>query len=500
VDLLKAFFVVLVLTTAAFAFAKAPACAVAMINKGEFSRWRNLWISLTVVVFLAHNFWLYIIVAGILLFFAARREPNKCAMFFFLLFAVPPIQSEISGAGAIKNFFNIDYYRLLSLTVLLPAYLLLRKQPDIERFGRSLPDKLILLHMLFFFVLKLTSVSITDALRHGVFYAFIEIFLPYYVTSRSLRTLKDFRSALMGLTVAALVVCVLGVFEWGKGWPLYGGVGDALGTGNSQGFVVREGSLRAVVTFGLPIQFGYCMAIAFGLFLYVGKFTVTPTARLLGWLALLAGLLASVSRGPWVGAAVMLLVFLVTGASAVRAITKLAVLGLLCLPLLAVPVRENIILDYLPFVGTIQSKNVDYRLQLIDAGLAVIMQYPWFGNRDAMQTPEMLTLKHGEGIIDVTNAYLQLTLERGLVGLSVFVGFFAAVAAGILGGMKSLTSKNDERHVLGQALLATLAGILVIIGTVSTILVIPWMYWSISGLGVAYARMVTPARAAVADG
>lgn len=496
---LKPLLVILVLTMGVFAFAKEQACAVA-ITKGEFSHRRNLWLGLTLVVFLAHNFWLYIIVAGILLFFAARREPSKFAMFFFLLLAVPPIEAEIKGVPGIRNLFTIDYYRLLSLTVLVPAYLSLRKQPDIERFGRSMPDKLIAMHMIIFFALKLTAVSVTDALRQGVFYAFIDVFLPYYVASRSLRTLQDFRGTLMGFMVGVLVVGVIGVFESTKGWPLYGGIGDALGTSSAQGFVIREGALRAVVTFGLPIPFGYVMATAIGLFLYVGKIGLSPAARLLGWLALLAGLVAGVSRGPWVGAAVMLLVFLVTGASGVTAIVKLAVLGLLGLPLLALPVRENMILDYLPFVGTIQSSNVEYRWRLLGAGLTVIMDNPWFGTPDAIDTPEMQAMKQGQGIIDVVNTYLQVALERGLVGLSVFVAFFAAVAAGIVRGMKTLTNRNDERHVLGQALLATLLGILVIIGTVSTILIIPWIYWSIAGIGVAYARMTTPAKTAEADG
>lgn len=498
-DHLKTLLVVLVLTLGVFAFARAPACAVA-ITKEEFSRRRNLWLVLTLVVFLAQNFWLYIVVAGILLFFAGRREPSKFAMFFFLLLAEPPLEAELSGLGPIKNLFSINFYRLLALTVLLPAFLSLRRQPDIEPFGRSLPDKLIVIHMIIFFVLRVNAGSVTDALRQGVFYAFIEVFLPYYVASRSLRTLQDFRSTLMGFIVGALVVGVLGVFEFTKGWPLYGGVAEALGNKSAQGFAVREGALRAVVTFGLTIPFGFVMAVATGLFLYVGRIALSPTARLLGWLALLAGLVAGLSRGPWVGAAVMLLVFLVTGASAVTAIAKLAVLGLLGLPLLALPVGEKMILDYLPFVGTIQSRNVTYRWDLIEAGLGVVMRYPWFGTFDAINAPEMQAMKQGQGIIDVVNSYLQIALERGLVGLSVFVAFFAAVAAGIVRGMKTLVDKNEERHVLGQALLATLLGVLAIIATLSTILIIPWIYWSIAGICVAYARMMTLAKTAEADG
>jgi hypothetical protein len=40
-------------------------------------------------------------------------------------------------------------------------------------------------------------------------------------------------------------------------------------------------------------------------------------------------------------------------------------------------------------------------------------------------------------------------------------------------------------------LLSTLLGILVILLTVSSISVIPVIYWSVAGLGVAYARMLS---------
>jgi len=474
-----------------FAIAKAPACVVAMTAR-EFERRRNLWLALTLVVFLAHNFWVYIIASGILLFLAARRDPNRFALFFMLLLGLPTLEAEIRGVGPIRTLFTIDGYRLLSLTLLLPAYLYLRRQPEVERFGRSLPDKLILIHMVIFFVLKAKAdgVSVTDALRQGVFYSFIEIFLPYYVASRSLRTLQEFRGVLTAFMVGALVVGTIGVFEWAKGWLLYGGLDELMGTKRSLIYAGREGSIRAVVTFGLAIPFGYVMAVATGIFLYVSRLVLTPTASFLGWLVVLAGLVAGLSRGPWVGAAVMLFVFVLTSASALSAVAKLSAVGLLSLPMLALPVKDKLLLDYVPFIGTIQSRNIDYRWQLLEAGAEVVMRNPWFGTFDALSHPEMLAMRQGQGIIDVVNSYLELALERGLVGLAVFVAFFVVVIAGILRSMKSLPEKRDERHVLGQALLATLLGILVMIVTVSSVLIIPWIYWSLAGVGVAYARMI----------
>src|ERR1700675_2748949 len=107
---LKALIVILVLATVIFVFAKAPACALASTS-GDFERRRNLWFGITLAAFLAHNFWIFIIVAAALLLSALPREPNKLAMFCCLLFAAPSFSAENTGLGVIRYFFAIDYVR-----------------------------------------------------------------------------------------------------------------------------------------------------------------------------------------------------------------------------------------------------------------------------------------------------------------------------------------------------------------------------------------------------
>jgi len=97
-------------------------------------------------------------------------------------------------------------------------------------------------------------------------------------------------------------------------------------------------------------------------------------------------------------------------------------------------------------------------------------------------------------MIDVVNTYLGVGLASGLVGLSIFSGFFVSAAVGILKGMRTLPDRNSELHFLGQVLLSTLLGILVIIFTTSSIYVIPVITWSVAGLGVAYRHMLAEAK------
>ena len=493
---LRALIVILVLATVIFAFAKAPACAMASTT-GDFERRRNLWFGITLAAFLAHNFWIFIIVAAVLLLFALPREPNKLAMFFFLLFAVPMIPAQITGLGIINHFFTIDYVRLLALAVLLPAFLSLPKQPDVERFGRLIPDKLIAGYIVLQFLLMLNASSFTNTLRSGVFYAFIDIFLPYYVASRSLKNLQGFRDALMGFVVAALVLSAIGAFEYARHWLLYASLGGAIGVRWDSGIYLErgEGTLRAQASAGHSIALGYVMAVAAGFLLYLRKSIPNPMAWRLGLVLLIVGLIVSLSRGPWMGAAAMLLVFIAAGPSPGTGFAKLGLLCAIIFPaLLASPAGETII-DHLPFVGTVEAENVTYRQRLLEISIQIVMQNPFFGAFDYYYSPAMQEMRQGQGIIDIVNSYLGVALSSGLVGLSLFSGFFVAVAVGIFKGMRNLADRNSELYLLGQVLLATLLGIMVIILTVSSISVIPVIYWSVAGLGVAYARMLALAKA-----
>jgi O-antigen ligase len=211
--------------------------------------------------------------------------------------------------------------------------------------------------------------------------------------------------------------------------------------------------------------------------------------RSLGALLLAGGLFAPLSRGPWIGAAVMIVVFIGTGRKAIKRLMLLGAAGVLALPLLAVVPGGQKVLDLLPFIGTVEVENITYRQRLIDNAVIVIQRNPWLGSFNFRSTPEMQSMIQGQGIIDIVNTYIGIALSFGLVGLTLFVVFFVSVLQGIRKGMRSFPNEDDEARRLGRALLATLAGILVTIVTVSSITVIPVVYWSVAGLCVAYAQM-----------
>ncbi|MEN5034581.1 O-antigen ligase family protein [Pseudomonas sp. TWI929] len=484
----RALIVIVFLASVVFVLARRP--ATDLIPPSDFKRRRNLWFLLTLLAFFSHSFWLYLGAGAVILYIAGRREHNPMALFYMLLFLIPPASVQVPGFGVVNYLVDLNHIRLLTLCVLLPAALQLRRQSDTLSFGRTWPDKLLAASLLLMSVLYLRETTLTDTLRQTL-YLYVDVFLPYYVASRGLRQISDFKDTLLAFVLTSFVLALIGVAEYVRHWLLYSALIDTMGVPWSMsGYLSRGGSLRASVTTGQAIALGYVMSVAIGLFLFVQGYVRRPLHRVMGALLLAAGLFAPLSRGPWIGAMVIIVVYIALGKKAVKRLALLAAAGMLALPLLTVVPGGEKVLDLLPYIGNLEKENITYRERLMDNSWAVIQRNPLFGSFDFRNTPEMQSMIQGEGIIDIVNTYINLALRVGLVGLGLFVAFFAMVLLGIRKAMLSFAEMDDERRQLGRVLLATLIGILVIIFTVSSITFIPVVYWSIAGLGVAYIQMV----------
>jgi O-antigen ligase len=492
-DHLRTLIVILVLASVFFYFARNSACAIT--NTENFARRRNLWFALTLAAFLMANFWLYTAIAIPLLIYANRRESNPTAQYFFILFVVPAVAVQIPGLGIFSNLFELTHARILALFVLLPVYLFLRRQSDTSSFGSTGPDKVLASYLLLLALLYLRddghdTRTLTGSFRNA-FYLFTDIFLPYFVISRSLKYMQTYRDAILSLVLAIMVIALFAVFESTKYWLLYSSLSSALGmNGGTTHYTGRDGMLRAIVIAGQPIALGYLIAVGMGFYLFLQRSIERKLLRRFGMALLVAGLIAPLSRGPWIGAVVLLVVFIVTGRNAARRLMGLAMAAMFVFVVVSILPGGERVTNLLPFIGTTDKENVDYRDQLITNSMIVIERNPWFGSVTYWYTPEMQAMRQGEGIIDIVNTYIGLALEWGLVGLGLFVAFFVLTLLGIYRAMRSLPDKDSEEYLLGRVLLATLLSIMIMIFTVSSITIIPIVYWSVAGLGVAYAQML----------
>lgn len=481
---LRALVVVLALSGLSF-WLMRPAVA-GLVGTATFAQWRNLWLGLTLVAFVSHSFWVYALVVALVLTIKKPPLGHVVGVWLLLLFLIPPADVNIPGFGIINYVFTLNHLRLLSLVLLLPAALVLLQQRASLRLGSTWPDKVLLAYLLLTAVLQLREDNLTTTLR-GCFYLFTDVFLPYYVASRSLRTLEDFKHALTGFLISASLLGALAIFEMLRNWKLYSALTDAMGIfWGMSNYLGREGLLRASVTTGQPIPLGLVMMAAIGVFFYLREWG-TRWQRTLAWLVLTGGLAASLSRGPWVGALLTVMVFMALGPKPLKQLLGLGLLGGLTMPILALFPAGQKVLNLLPFIGQAEEINITYRERLLENSWLVIERNFWLGSVDYTQTPEMLSMMQGEGIIDIVNTYIGVALDYGMVGLGLFCLFFALAGLGVL---KAFRKQSEAEHrLLGRTLLATLAGVLLTIFTVSSITVIPWVYWTLAGICVAYASV-----------
>ena len=483
---IRALVVILVLALIGFSIAKK--LAPEGILPAEIKRWRNTWLAVLTIAFVANNFWIYLILSGIFIFIYTSKSQNKVAIFFILLFVIPPLETAVPGFGLVNYLFILSHPRFIILLVLLPAAMAIAAKNNF-RFTSIWADKFLFLYIILIVVLRLRDTTFTDTLRQ-LFNSFTDIFLPYYVASRSLKNLDQIKAAIYAFVTSAIVLSLIAIFESGKQWLLYNPLGAALGTGDPYGnYLGRAGGLRAIASLGHPIVMGYFITIAIGFYFYLCNSIENKWIKRLGALILAFGLYVPLSRGPWVGAAAMIVIFILLGPKAIQKLGMLFIAGIFALPLLAVMPGGEKIINLIPFVGETEKGNIEYREQLFENSLIVIKRNLLFGSSNFLQTPEMQAMKQGEGIVDVVNTYLSIGLESGISGVALFLAVFLAVTLGIWRKLKKVKDKNSNLHILGRCLIAIVFSVLITIATVSSIGTVAITYWALLGIGVAYTRL-----------
>lgn len=487
---LRAYLVIMGLMIPMFLLARKPGCLGAIDNP-SFPLRRNLWLLLTTFAFLAHDFWFFVFLSSISLIIFSTRDPNRLALFFALLFVIPPFAADVSGFGVLNYLFSLSYPRLLTLLILLPLYLGLRRQPATLPFGKLLADKFLMGFM--FIPLGLQFVQMNDSVSNTArsgFYVFLDVFLPYYVASRGLKDWAALRDAVIALVLAILLMAPLAMFEYLKQWLLYSSLAPALGLQWLIGaYLPRGNDLRAYAAAGHALSLAYLMVVGLSLYAYLWGIIRTRFFAWLGLAVLLGGIWAPVSRGPWLGALAGFAVIVATGANPIR---RALTLSVVCAPLVAAlllsPVGEKVI-SLLPFVGTVDDFNEIYRRRLFEISLEVIAMNPLFGSFTYLELPIMQSLVQGQGIIDIVNSYIGIALTYGLVGLSMFVGLFACALQAAWTGMRA-SPAGSEAHTLGRSLFATLIAVMVTIAGVSSINTIGLMNMVLVGLSLSYGHLV----------
>ena len=329
------------------------------------------------------------------------------------------------------------------------------------------------------------DVTVTSFMRSG-FLLVIGTAVPYLAFSRYIASREEMNRIMLAFLIPVFIYGVIGMFELAWHWSLYGSPPSVWGLDLGKGSSVREGLLRAngPIGHGSPIVFGSFFVVASGFLL-----ALAPGRGL--WLStgvIWGGLISTLSRGPWVGTSFVYFVYWLTSSGKTSKAFKygfpVLLFGVL---MLATPFGAKI-WSLMPFVGSTASQStVEYRQQLWNVSWGVIRKYPLFGHVGAEHLPEMQSLK-SDHIVDLVNTYLLVAVEYGLVGLFLFGGFFGSVLVRLRNAYRALGPNRANDVRTGRALFTTMVGLLVVIATVSPIDHMPFLYWSLAGMCVAYTR------------
>jgi hypothetical protein len=244
--------------------------------------------------------------------------------------------------------------------------------------------------------------------------------LPFFIIVRAVRTPADFRLAIAGLASATIMLSVLACYEAFRSWPLYYIAWGHYGVEWGAAVKIRGGLMRAAGPYPEPTSFAFnlcigILAIHAGRTLWTSSFARWSLYGLSG-----AAIIATQTRGAWIGLVAGLLVYFVTIGEAKRAAQAASAIALAGAALLGLAAISPSIANLTGLTAEGQG-TIDYRQQLFSRGIEEIRERPlWGAPRDEV-VRQMRDMVQGEGQVDFVNTYIFVGLVSGLIGLWVFV-------------------------------------------------------------------------------
>ncbi|WP_339776246.1 O-antigen ligase family protein [uncultured Methylophaga sp.] len=456
----------------------------------QLKKWQFSWFLMLYGAVLLKNIWF---IAAAVFIIANLKLPAKSIqrvyVYLVLICTIPLIYEQIPGFAGIQNIIPLSYTNLMIMSLLLPVMITLKSPQKLF----SIPtDKYIVLFITLLSLLQFRDNTITNAGRES-FLFFIDIFVPYYAITRLVNTQERLKMALTALFIGIIPFALIGVFELLTSWFMYTSIAPHIGYISSfnQYRDIRGGGLRAMAVFFGPIVLGYVMIYAGAILLYLQHFIKNRKLVLLAFGTVFLCLLATKSRGPWIGFALMLMMFIWTGRNGFGKLVKYGILGLGVLILASLTPAGSKYVELLPFIGDERADTFDYRARLLENSMILFKKNPLFGDINFRNTSEMESLRQGEGIIDVVNTYIGILLPYGLISLILFVGAFVFLVI----RCRNIVKRPDidiESKLTGRILISCIVGVMFTIFTVSSISYIPTFYWVLIALSSAYINIHKP--------
>lgn len=480
---------VVVLAIAGIYFKLARPIALTFTSKTDFDRRRRAWFALTILAFLSPNIWVLFALAAPILVITGRNDANPVGVYLMLLHVIPPI------GRSIPMLFSLNTFVLLSLCVLVPNAVRLLKAPHRPRLRGLLWTDLALIGygvMNAFHYLQpemtpgvLYPITLLSSIRRALFF-FVITYIPYYVTSRSINNRRALLDSIGAYCTSCGLLAAVAIFESIRSWLLYSEMPTRLGDDSGIAeYLIRDNSLRAMASSGHPLTLATLLAIAIPLWLCLRPHVAAKRVSLAFTVLLVGGLIVTYSRGPWIGAAVSGLLFLLLRPRRSSNTFKTVVGFALAVTVLSFTPLGDKVMSLMPFLGgKADIGSMIYRERLFDRAVSIIAQHPFLG--DTTSLLRMQDLRQGEGIIDLVNFYVEVPLNDGLIGLGLLIGFLLVGLANTMVIRRRVMATDPDMAMLGASLVSCIIGLLVTLAGGSLGNGTERMYYMLGGLAVAY--------------
>jgi len=453
-------------------------------------KWLGTVFLITSAGFIINNIWLFYLFLFTILKYL-YKTPDTPYGYVSLLYIIPVIFVDIPGIGPINALFGISYHRFLVIVLLLP-YFFYRGATAFKRITWKITDKIVLLYSIYLMLMVTRDNNVTNSLRE-VFLILIDIVVPYYamrafIEDRNLlgKAASSIDFCLDAIFFITIILAMVAIFESLMSWHIYSDMVRNLFSDRLL-YAYRSGILRAAVTFSGPIILGYVLMIGLGIIQYfsiTGK--ISRSRALLFSMIVVSGLFFTLSRGPWLATVAMYLTFLFFYPNTLTQYMKLGISLLFSGVILSFTPFLDKVINLLPIIGNTDMHTIDYRARLIDMSWRVFLKNPLFGDIHFLETPEMESMRQGQGIIDMVNVFVHIALQYGSIGLFLFTMIFVTAIISAYQSAKFQRSKSISAYWKSVLFLSLLVGIVLTIATVSNINFIPITYWLILSLSVSH--------------
>ena len=486
-EFLRAYIVVIALSI--FMFSLLLRLNVDFIKKADIKLWRNYWIAITTISFFSPNIWVYMLLLTVLLSYASASKLDRLSFFMAVLCASPMFKVTLPGFGLINFLIVLSYVNILTLLILVPEY---KSKKASFSYPTNKLDSFVILYVVLICLLNFRENTLTNSIRESINFI-IAILIPYYALSRVVSDTDKLKKILFILFLCIAPLAIIGSFESIKHWKLYSSsIAHVLEYSKGTDYGVRGDSLRSSALFAGPLVLGYVMTTGIGLLIFVNKYTQKKNLIKILTLLFIVCLYYTKARGSWIGVLVLIILYIWSGPQKFSNLAKLTFGGAILFAILSVTSVGQKIISSLPFFSAENSheaSTVDYRFRLLEQSWTLFQKNPMFGLAKYRETPEMEVMRQGQGIIDVVNSYVDIGLNYGLAGLSLFLLIFLGLLFTVLKAVKSLPAIEQDLINIGRVLFAVLGSMLVMIVTVSSVDYIPVFYWVIGGLCSAYIKI-----------